>query len=30
MPIEPLLLMPEEIDDEKFKDIYGREAERVG
>jgi len=21
---------PEEIDDEKFKDIYGREAERVG
>lgn len=22
--------MPEEIDDEKFKDIYGQEAERVG
>ena len=22
--------LPEEIDDEKFKEIYGREAERVG
>ena len=21
---------PQEIDDEKFKEIYGREAERVG
>jgi phosphonate transport system ATP-binding protein len=22
--------LPQEIDDQKFKEIYGREAERIG